>query len=73
LRNIIYWITDKHADGGYIRQFQKLQAKQPPLNDRLKPPSLKRPNDTRWNSHYFAIKAAVANRALIDDFSLAER
>ncbi len=73
LRNIICWITDKHADGGRMRQFQKIQAEQPPLDDDLKPPSLKRPNDTRWNSHYFAIEAAVANRASIDDFSLTER
>ena len=75
LRNLIYWITDKHADSGRTRQFERIQEEQPCLDNRYqnrKQAGLKRPNDTRWNSDYYAFEAAIVNRNAIDLFSLTE-
>ena len=69
LRNIIYWITDKHADGSRYRTFEKYQKEAAQCtNSSEKPAGLRRPNDTRWNSHYYAFESACANRAAIDDY-----
>jgi hypothetical protein len=67
LHNLIYWITDKHADGGRYRAFEKHQAEVSQFADQQSV-GLKRPNDTRWNSHYYAFESAYANRAAIDDY-----
>src|SRR5579871_3673294 len=67
LYNLIYWITDKHADGNRYRTFQKHQAEVSQFADQ-QPAGLKRLNDTRWNSHYYAFQSAYANRAAIDDY-----
>ncbi|PNP54796.1 hypothetical protein FNYG_15600 [Fusarium nygamai] len=76
LRNIIMWITDRHADGGRAREFQALQIESQNclLDDEpsRSPAELKRPNDTRWNSHYYAFETAVLNRAPIDAYSEKE-
>ena len=73
LRNIIIWITDRHADGGRSREFKALQVEH--QNSLLEeserhpaPAELKRPNDTRWNSHYYAFETACRNRAAIDAY-----
>ncbi len=73
LRNIIMWITDKHADGNRSRDFKYLQVEyQKSLveeDERQYPPAeLKRPNDARWNSHYYAFETACRNRAVIDAY-----
>ncbi|KAI8412297.1 hypothetical protein FOFC_08927, partial [Fusarium oxysporum] len=76
LRNIIMWITDRHAGGGRAREFKALQIESQNclLDDepRRPPAELKRPNDTRWNSHYYAFETAVLNRAPIDAYSEKE-
>jgi hypothetical protein len=76
LRNIIMWITDRHAGGGRAREFKSLQIESQNclLDDepRRPPAELKRPNDTRWNSHYYAFETAVLNRAPIDAYSEKE-
>src|SRR6266480_5994472 len=33
---------------------------------------LKRPNDTQWNSHYYAFKTATVNQATINSYSEKE-
>ncbi|KID82217.1 transposase [Metarhizium guizhouense ARSEF 977] len=73
LRNIIMWITDRHADGNRLRGFKALQIEHQNnlLDDderRCPPSQLKRPNDTRWNSHYYAFETACQNRAAIDAY-----
>lgn len=73
LRNIIMWITDRHADGNRSRAFKELQIEHQNnlLEDderRRTPSELKRPNDTRWNSHYYAFETACRNRAAIDAY-----
>lgn len=73
LRNIIMWITDRHADGGRSREFKTLQIEHQNClleeDERRCPPTeLKRPNDTRWNSHYYAFETACRNRAAIDAY-----
>jgi hypothetical protein len=77
LRNIIMWITDRHADGSRLREFKALQAEyQSSLIEEYKRnrPSteLKRPNNTRWNSHYYAFEMACRNRAAIDAYAEKE-
>ncbi|KAJ0130912.1 Uncharacterized protein HZ326_25989 [Fusarium oxysporum f. sp. albedinis] len=76
LRNIIMWITDRHAGGGRAREFKALQIESQNclLDDepRRPPAELKRPNDTRWNSHYYPFETAVLNRAPIDAYSEKE-
>jgi hypothetical protein len=70
------WITDRHAGGGRAREFKALQIESQNclLDDepRRPPAELKRPNDTRWNSHYYAFETAVLNRAPIDAYSEKE-
>ncbi|PNP37194.1 hypothetical protein TGAMA5MH_10911 [Trichoderma gamsii] len=76
LRNIITWITDRHADGGRAREFKALQIEYQNFlvedEPRRPPAELKRPNDTRWNSHYYAFDTAVLNRVPIDAYSEKE-
>src|SRR5207249_10637234 len=75
LCNIIYWITEKHADGGQSWQFKKIQSEQPQLDECRKkklPTELKRPNDMHWNLHYYAFEAAICNCPSIDDYSAQE-
>ncbi|KAL5611117.1 hypothetical protein FOBRF1_007234 [Fusarium oxysporum] len=70
------WITDRHAGGGRARECKALQIESQNclLDDepRRPPAELKRPNDTRWNSHYYAFETAVLNRAPIDAYSEKE-
>ena len=86
LRNIIMWITDKHADGQRLRNFTQLKKEldenglAPPhsvnsssgIPKRLHHVSLKRPGDTRWNSHYFAYEAAIDLRYVLDEYCFRE-
>ncbi|RKL09105.1 hypothetical protein BFJ70_g16721 [Fusarium oxysporum] len=76
LRNIIMWITDRRAGGGRAGEFKalKIESQNCLLDDEpCRPPAeLKRPNDTRWNSHYYAFETAVLNRAPIDAYSEKE-
>ena len=73
LRNIIMWITDRHADGSRSREFKAMQLEHQNSaleeDEHYSPPAeLKRPNDIRWNSHYYAFEAACRNRAAIDAY-----
>ncbi|EXU95020.1 hAT family dimerization domain protein [Metarhizium robertsii] len=63
----------RHADGNRLRGFKALQIEHQNnlLDDderRCPPSQLKRPNDTRWNSHYYAFETACQNRAAIDAY-----
>jgi len=71
------WITDRHADGERAREFRALQIESQNCllkedKSRRPPTALKRPNDTRWNSHYYAFKTATVNRATINSYSEKE-
>lgn len=86
LHNVIMWITDKHADGQRLRIFGQLKdeldknglAPPQPIDrptgkrQRRQHVSLKRPGDTRWNSHYFAYEAATDLRHVVDEFCFRE-
>ena len=77
LYNIIMWITDKHADSNRAKAFRELQQQQNatvPFDDNSnKHLDLKRPNDTRWNSHYDAYERVVKLRITIEQYCLNER
>ena len=77
---------DKHADGQRLHIFKQLKDELD--NNGLAPPrpidrpgdkrqrrlhvSLKRPNDTRWSSHYVAYEAATDLRYVVDEYCFRE-
>ena len=76
LHNVIMWILDRHADSNRARRFNAIRddLANSSLNaDDKKPAGLSRPNDTRWNSHYYAFESAVKNRTAMDDFAAQEK